>query len=113
MKRLSLVIFVVVLFIPCMALAQSEERVDAGTWPWISIVTGLVGVAIGYGLGLKGKMLHGGTPCGAACTCKGPAVCTLTHPHCTNRQCAGGCVGKCNAATGHAGAHTCTHGHTF
>lgn len=113
MKRLFFVIFLVVLFVPCMALAQSEESVDAGMWPWISIVTGLVGVAIGYGLGVKGMMAYGSTPCNAACNCRGPANCTHSHVHCTRAVCAGGCNGTCNSTSGHAGAHTCAHGHTF
>lgn len=62
--------------------------------------------------------------CTVSCTCRG-APCAAGHIHCAfingpmgdpnNPNCAAGCSGQCDGVqpVGHAGLHSCTHGHPF
>jgi hypothetical protein len=102
------------------AAAQGEEKTGAGygiwpygIWPWLVLAAGLVYVLVGFALGKPRFMMSwGNTHCERACTCAGPAACTLPppHTHCARAVCAAGCTGTCTLAAGHAGAHNCSHG---
>ncbi len=102
-------------------------------WLWGLLAASAASFTIGYYLARPRTMAWWSSRpavCGVSCNCGGPLLCKHrpghacgapgcapapagTHAHCGNLGCRGGCSGSCTLAPGHAGPHSCTHGHAF
>jgi hypothetical protein len=93
------------------------------SWPWVTLIVGVVGFALGMMFGRPRVLAGWGggrQVCGAACTCRGancpePVGDGHPHQHCHRRDDELSCSGTCTLAP-HAATtpHSCSHrGHTF